>query len=503
MAQSRSVITDLYLAPEEVARRYARRPGFRLVNFMEVGLPLWRLNIRCMTLAHRPVTPLQEFTLKSLDAGLKSIEQVSAFLGLHETLGTATIATLVKDELLLPTAAPSSEDVLFVVSPKGKRVLEEAERILAEPRIYPLQFDGLTRKFIPPSHVPLYRPKELRDQGIMEIPPFPADPPKVDDLSLGEVSGIVSSLASPTEIKRDLLAIEAIEGRKERLFQRAVALVYEALGGLEVQVAFAIDGRLSEEHERAFATAEGARKLGIIQALRAEAAEDVAKEVLGEELVRRSSDAPEVQALRQVSETLRVSIDEAQRRLSSAEQPSERDAALNQLQEAREKLTTAESALAEIPVRPLEVYEHPPLLREAFESANERVMVISPWIRAAVVDKAFLSRLEDTLKRGVSVFVGYGSGDDEKAFDRDKRAEKELMSLSTRHENFHLARFGDTHAKVLVVDEKFLVVSSFNWLSFKGDPERPFRDERGILVAIPETIQQVFESFVQRFEDSN
>jgi hypothetical protein len=42
--------------------------------------------------------------------------------------------------------------------------------------------------------------------------------------------------------------------------------------------------------------------------------------------------------------------------------------------------------------------------------------------------------------------------------------------------------WGDTHAKVLIKDSDFSVVSSFNWLSFKGDPSRTFRDEQDLKV---------------------
>ena len=35
-------------------------------------------------------------------------------------------------------------------------------------------------------------------------------------------------------------------------------------------------------------------------------------------------------------------------------------------------------------------------------------MIISPWIRAQVVNQDFLRKLKDTLKRGVKVYIGYG-----------------------------------------------------------------------------------------------
>jgi len=58
---------------------------------------------------------------------------------------------------------------------------------------------------------------------------------------------------------------------------------------------------------------------------------------------------------------------------------------------------------------------------------------------------------------------------------------------------------GDTHAKILISDTKFAVVTSFNWLSFKGDPHRTFRDERGTLVSDPQKINELFNDLIERF----
>jgi phosphatidylserine/phosphatidylglycerophosphate/cardiolipin synthase-like enzyme len=60
---------------------------------------------------------------------------------------------------------------------------------------------------------------------------------------------------------------------------------------------------------------------------------------------------------------------------------------------------------------------------------------------------------------------------------------------------------GDTHAKILISDAKFAVTTSFNWLSFKGDRDRTFRDERGTLVSDPQKIDELFDSYRSRFKD--
>ena len=58
---------------------------------------------------------------------------------------------------------------------------------------------------------------------------------------------------------------------------------------------------------------------------------------------------------------------------------------------------------------------------------------------------------------------------------------------------------GNTHAKVLIKDRDFAAITSFNWLSFAGDPNRTFRDEQGILLRRPELVEQKFSELEPRF----
>ena len=168
-------------------------------------------------------------------------------------------------------------------------------------------------------------------------------------------------------------------------------------------------------------------------------------------------------------------------------------------EQANGRLAAAEASIEAIQVRQLEVFEHPPLLETAVANARTRLLIVSPWIRAAVVTKKFVDGLEAALARGVEVFLGYGLGADDGASERDRAAEKLLADLGESHPgSFHLRRLGDTHAKVLVMDREFVVVTSFNWLSFRGDRNRAFRDERGLYVALARTTDEVFDSLAEQ-----
>jgi phosphatidylserine/phosphatidylglycerophosphate/cardiolipin synthase-like enzyme len=74
--------------------------------------------------------------------------------------------------------------------------------------------------------------------------------------------------------------------------------------------------------------------------------------------------------------------------------------------------------------------------------------------------------------------------------------------LEQRYANFRFKRLGNTHAKVLIKDSEFVAVTSFNWLSFRGDPDKTFRDEQGTLIQQAEHVENKFGDLVKRFDDT-
>jgi phosphatidylserine/phosphatidylglycerophosphate/cardiolipin synthase-like enzyme len=166
----------------------------------------------------------------------------------------------------------------------------------------------------------------------------------------------------------------------------------------------------------------------------------------------------------------------------------------DEVAELRQRLEAAEKQLSVVleernrqQVRNLYMLDHPPLLADALLNAKERLLIISPWIYGAVVDEDFLERLEALLKRKALVRIGYGISEVETELrkSRDIEARKGLQKLAARYANLTLRRLGNTHAKILIKDEEYAVVTSFNWLSFRGDPNRKLRDEQGVLIGDP------------------
>lgn len=186
------------------------------------------------------------------------------------------------------------------------------------------------------------------------------------------------------------------------------------------------------------------------------------------------------------------------------------------LQEKDKKIVELEAQLealrTNIPIRWLEMYDHRPLLEQALKDRQNRLMIISPSITAKSVNAFFLNQLENLLKKEVKVFIGYGLGEQEgKPYPKDIEAQKKLQALKAKYANFCIFKCLEykpkimevTHSKVLISDNKFAVVTSFNWLSFQGSKDRTFRDERGTFVAFPPKVDELFDNLAKMLNNES
>jgi len=487
------------MTPEETADRFDDRAGYKLIAYGAVGIPLYRLTTVGLCLAKKLFDPIEEFVLRSVMAGIESSNDVAALLGLEAKVVDSCLAELLRMDCVRVRFGPDASSARIEITAKGKELALDHGAIVPAEQTVVFYVDGLTRspRFYP--YKSLHRPKELRDKGIPEIRAFPARAPELDEINIQDVIKVVRLDAGRTESPRQLLRINSIE-RRDRVFLEAVALAYRAESGGALQVAFAIDGRLSIDHESAFARVGGPQKTNLFRALQERATPPTMVDLLGTDLSQQIERAADPQGnaekLRGEARAVKARLDEAlQGSVGDGRPPSEQTIA-----DVGKQLNEARARLEGLPVRPLAVYEHPPLLKHSLQKAEQRVVVISPWIRRAVVTREFLTMIRRAVDRGVWVFVGYGLGEDDKnEKPRDIEARKDLAKLAADSERFILRRLGNTHAKILIKDRDFFVISSFNWLSFKGDPNQTFREEWGTFVAVPSVVEEYFQRIRSRF----
>lgn len=140
-----------------------------------------------------------------------------------------------------------------------------------------------------------------------------------------------------------------------------------------------------------------------------------------------------------------------------------------------------------------------PLLLDALENAQNTVVILSPWIKSGGLNNEILGCIEKALQRNTRVIIGYGISKKE---DSDRWILKRLADIQKKkHGNkLLLVKLSNTHEKVLIKDNEYMVITSFNWLSFKGDPNKGFRQETGYYTESKDAIKQMKENLSNRMQ---
>lgn len=130
-------------------------------------------------------------------------------------------------------------------------------------------------------------------------------------------------------------------------------------------------------------------------------------------------------------------------------------------------------------VKPLENQELRQCLLETFNWAQREICIITPWISSWVVDPFMIDRMRRAMEKNVNICIVYGIGDissmpRNKNADNDRNKKTEVMAERLQKT---FAQYGDrfrmqrqnTHAKLLICDDRYYVIGSYNFLSFDGD----------------------------------
>lgn len=433
------------------------RAGYTLASFKEAGIPVYVITARIVTLDRKPLNPIEEGCLRAVEAGLETPGDICSFLGLQDVVLNSILASLNSQELVNYSRALQGGEALVALTGKGRLAISQSSLVSPQERIVKLVFDPLLRRVVFYQQSSLWKPREVKAAGRFEVPLLGSKRPEVEDIPLEDIDRVLDRLRRQNEEASELLALRRIE-RREMCFVPCTLLFYRSNGGQEVQVAFHLEDGLSLDHENAFRVLDGPDHIGATHVLAIDSNGHLTSE------------------LAQNADT-----EEKGPRLRSHESD----------ERSKDRSPT---------LRTIRCHEHPPLLRDALTRSTDRMLVISPWIRDQVVDKSFLIPMEALLRSGVSVYIGYGLVE-EGGKPRDKargklaitpRAQAELEELQAKYKNFSFRFVGNTHRKVLVSDVRFAVTTSFNWLSFRGDPKEKPRDESGTLISKTEYVEEVF-----------
>ena len=116
--------------------------------------------------------------------------------------------------------------------------------------------------------------------------------------------------------------------------------------------------------------------------------------------------------------------------------------------------------------------KHLGIFQDAIEQAEKELIIVTPWIRGNE-PKKFVNDIVSALENEVKVTVIYGNKSGEEHDNNDPEAEKKLKDLFSQYPGSNLIRLGreihiesrGTNERILVCDDKFAIVGSWNWLS--------------------------------------
>lgn len=417
------------------------RPGLRLIAAEDAAIPVTVLRADVLAQEKKELPITEEFTLRFVSLGVTQTDEIAAYLGLEPGhVVDAAAAQLSENHL-----RRRDEDGTLTLTPLGvevSRTLAATQPVL---RQLPVAFDRLTWALADYPERMLVSKRDAEEAGMLLLPAEKNARIGLDDVTPSGFNAL---------LRRDrlqVLRIHKVSISKYR-YLPVKLLIYGDQARKEIELALCIDDDLAVEHGLALARIEAVSRLGITLG------EAEPRPVLDDEL-------------------------ESHRTAEPVDQPGEPSAS--------DEAGTSGGFTSQ--VRSVSVFEHADLLARALSSSTSRLLIVSPWVRSAVVTTDFLAHLEQRLRSGVQVTIAHGYGDDDSG--SDEFALRRLGNLANRYEKFDLVRVKNTHAKILIFDSHW-VSTSFNWLSFRGDPERTYRMEEGTLVSIPSRVDAEYSRYM-------
>lgn len=145
----------------------------------------------------------------------------------------------------------------------------------------------------------------------------------------------------------------------------------------------------------------------------------------------------------------------------------------------------------------LEVGEHKRYFIYVLKNAKKHIYIQSPWVRHDTLE-IYKEYIQSALEKGVKITIKYGmqkrSQKDKKEIDEEVLAY--LNELKAKYPNFSLKHDYD-HSKILICDDEFMIVGSFNWLSFGGENKggEALRGETSTIIKNKESIKKEIAKF--------
>src|SRR5687767_6258604 len=180
------------LEPNDIARRYGTKPGYQLIDFLQVALPVFVIPIEAIVIASKPLGLVDEFLLRSITENINKLSTISGFLGLDEVFVKKRLCALMTDDLIGYAPEPDGLAIAKVTA-KGQEAIKKMMLVQPKRESFVLAIDGITRQPLAVRRDRLLRGVDARAYGLKEIRAFPDDKvPEFDELAALDLTQAVA-----------------------------------------------------------------------------------------------------------------------------------------------------------------------------------------------------------------------------------------------------------------------------------------------------------------------
>lgn len=486
---------------EELAKKHALSvPGYELVKYFESASPIYKMDLNVTMQRKKKLGIVHEFCLKFLNSEIKSIEEISSFLGLDKAIIYDSIAELNRLDLV---KAISEQDIS--ITEKGKEVLRELNLLVPEEINLPIYVDALTNNIFM-SNAKFLTSKDIRKANMHALKAS-ISRSDMENIKEKDVSRVIN------KYKKEYLNDDKYDGNL--LSINYINKTYFEYKKLNILVFYSkerdeLDIKVFEKGDRVLEYEEIILKMQNENMMQIEFDEKIpfsdiddqdcftkklSESVISEAWEYEKNKYKITEDINKAEHEKQENDERLKEKFIDIEEKYTATQNIKKLEEEIKKLQEQLNTQSKI----IHTYEHRDILINGLKNAREFVVIVSPWIKRSGFDYELESLIKQAINRKVKVFIGYGISDKD---DSDKEIIKRLNKLQTENKNLKVVKLANTHEKVLICDNDFVVVTSFNWLSFKGDPKWGFRQETGIYTKRKEIIQSMISNLEDRMKIS-
>ena len=489
-------------------------PGYYLTDWYEAAFPTYVLQTRVAIMEKRPVPTVEEFIMRLLEAGVEDPGEMGKILGLSFEVVSSALLSLNMPGYIRIQAARLNGDrhETVAITDRGHLLLQELTLRQPTEETFPFCVDALTGDYF--QYQRLFDAAYVRKNDLFLLP-NDIEEPEIGTINANSLKRLWSDAKrlSNDDIKStEFIGLSAIDSfllgfRSFRVLQFA-----DGDQGVTVHVYDRQDRSLRHEvkimqlHQRG----EGHSVLRlekIPQGIAREIPNPMASFLDQATVASVQRKSQEIPILRQTVEEIEKKIsDEEERVRNTGDRDSQHpDINVTELKQKREfqveKLQELQRTPPETEI--LSMVEHRPKLLQALSEAEERLIIISPWLNLTAVNKELQQALRSTLWRGVEVLIGFGFGEDSYGQKQAIRALNQIREqMADKGRLLRLYRLEASHAKIVICDNKYVVLTSFNWLSFAGREDLGNRVEYGALLRDKNAVEQTTNYVFGLFENS-